>query len=625
MKPLKIAHDAVLSTAAEYGTIDMGEFDAWLQARGWAWQALARGDYGITREEALYLYILTDPPTWGETFLVEPDTGNPMRYWGYQKASLRSWRQNVVHQDGAEVGKTREIITLVLWGSITSMGLTLSNPSMLIGAPQTTHLDEISLAVEEQMGAQEGGSAKGRMISQAWLKPKRTPHTMHRFLAPNITRPDRPSIARVYYRPAGHDGEAFRGVHVSGLGMMDEAAKLKSKLHYTEFFRALMPTCRSRFYSVPDGDNATRFYALTQEAIVDLPEDQPGRRLFNWPKTLMPPPFYTPERDAQWARDYGGRTSPGYIRNVLGQHGQAENPVWPWELLLDNVRDLPHYRAIRLVADAKQGRLNVDVRSVALKVVQGKKFAEEIQVEDTALDLAEFISNEYDDATRLENVRNLLRNYLLPDSLGVWFAGADLGETGDPTEIILSEKRGGVIIDVLRVHGIGLPYHMQRYLIYALHGMFDNKPHWGVDLGSAGTVVVKDLQTMDCYADANFDEQLSGFNFFEAMDCVDEEGNALERSDSEGETQVQRTNCKHWATQCITKRMQERGYAFVYDTQVLNDFANHTGKQGAQHFIYSKKNDHSIDARRQQMLRMLNDESTAVDVFSSSAHTRAAA
>jgi hypothetical protein len=625
VKPLKLAADHTLSRATELGTLDIGEFDAWLARRRWSWRELERGEYGITREQALTLFIVEDPVRWGETFLIEPDTGNPMRYWDYQKASLRSWRQHVVHQDGAEVGKTREIITLVLWGSCTSMGLTLSNPSMLIGAPQQTHLDEIIMAVEEQVGAEEGGTARGRALSQAWLKPKRTPHTLHRFMAPNITRPERPAIARVYYRPAGHDGEAFRGVHVSGLGMMDEAAKLKSKLHYTEFFRALMPTCRSRFYSVPDGDNATRFYALTQEAVIDLPEGAEGRRLFNWPKTLMPPPFFTPERDAQWVRDYGGRTSPGYVRNVLGQHGQTENPVWSWELLLDCVQELPHYLAIRLIADEKLRVLNVDVRRVALRIVQGRKHAEETFIADTALPLDDFTSADLTDSARRENVRALLRSYVLGDSQGVYFGGGDLGESNDPTELILSEQRGGRLVDVLRVHAKGLPYHLQRELIFVISELFDHTPHWGIDLGNAGSVVVKDLHTMDAYAEANFGDTLSGFNFAEAIDCVDEEGNALTRKDREGEEATVRAPAKHWATQCITKRLQGCGYAWPYDSEVLNHFANHTAKQGAKHVIYAKTNDHTIDARRLQMLRLLNDDTATLDVFSVGTYERNAA
>lgn len=627
MKGAKIAGNVFLQRAADHGALDMDDFDAFLSERGWDWRALSRGDYGITREEALYLFVLTDPVRWAETFLIEPDTGNPYQFFDYQRTSLRSWRQNVVHQDGAEVGKTREIVVLTLWACCTSMGGTVANPSILIAAPQQTHLDEIIMAIEEQVGATEGGSAKGRVLSHFWAKPKRTPHTMHRFLAPNPVNPARPSVSRVYYRPAGHDGEAFRGVHVNALGLMDEAAKLKSKLHFSEFFRAMMPTAATRFYSVPDGDNSSGFYAMTQSAVIDLPQDQPGRRLFHWPKTLMPAPFFTPERELQWVRDYGGRTSEGYVRNVLGQHGQVNSPVWAWELLLANVHQIHNYRAIALQVDGKQGVLNVTVRQIKLQLSTNQKIGQDEYIADLALPLDEFTSGS-DDARR-EHMRALLRQFVMPDDLGTWVAGADLGESNDPTEIIVSEQVGegahSTLRDVIRINAQGLPYHMQRELIFCLHEMFAHRIRWGVDLGSAGTVVVKDLQTMDAYLDANFDETLAGFQFAGAVECIDEQGNALTETDTDGQEKTVRTNAKHWATQCITQRLQRYGYAMPYDSQPLNWMANHKSKQGARHVIYDKKDDHNIDARRLQMLALLFANHTYADVFSVSAHTRAAA
>src|SRR5690606_41561870 len=68
-----------------------------------------------------------------------------------------------------------------------------------------------------------------------------------------------------YYRPGGHDGEAFRGVHVNAFGFFDEAAKVKNAVIFSEFWRALKPGCRSRVYSVPDGDRSTRSEEHTSE------------------------------------------------------------------------------------------------------------------------------------------------------------------------------------------------------------------------------------------------------------------------------------------------------------------------------------------------------------------------
>ncbi|MDR3389935.1 MAG: hypothetical protein P4L92_23100 [Rudaea sp.] len=614
-KRLPTTDNPVLRQMDERGVFAPDEFEAWLAARGWAWQALDRGDYGVGLPEALIMFVFEDPVRWAETFLIEPDTGKPWSFFDYQRESVRAWMQDVVHQDAAEVGKTREIVVLVLWGEITSMGGTVKRPWMLIGAPQQTHLDEIILAVEEQVGAQESGDARGSLLSQFWLKPKRTPHTMHRFTTIPLDG-EAPGTGRVYYRPAGHDGEAFRGVHVNALGLMDEAAKLKRAVQWTEFWRSLKPGCRSRVYSVPDGDRATEFFKQSQSAVMDLAPGKSGTRLFRWNKALMPAPFWTPEREAEMVKRYGGRHTAGYVRNVLGDWGDAENPVWGWDVLLPNVQDVPDYRVIKLNADRQRGELAIEVKSIKLEIVEGRKHPVETTLADTVMPLAPFLAR--DDAERRTAMHALLSEHVTGSSRGVFWAGADLGESNDPTEIILSEECGTKLVDVLRVNARGLAYQAQRELIYCIQHLYNCLPHWGVDLGSAGTVIVKDLQTLETYTSALFEENLTGFQFSNAVDCIDESGEALRDARDEDGEDIVRAPAKHWATQLITQRMQNIGYALAYDTEVLNHMTNHTAREGAKWPIYSKKDDHDIDARRVQMLRKIYDEAASqVDVFSS--------
>lgn len=623
MRALPDASNAALRAMSERGVFAPDEFEAWLAARGWAWQGLDRGDYGITLEQALILFVFEDPVHWCETFLVEPDTGERWKFFGYQRESLRAYMQDVIHQDGAEVGKTREIMCLILWACCTAMGFTLRRPWILCGAPQQTHLDEIILAVEEQMGAQEGGDAKGSLLSQFWLKPKRTPHTMHRFVTVPLGE-EKPGIARVYYRPAGHDGEAFRGVHVNGLLLMDEAAKLKRAVQWTEFWRAAKPGCHKRVYTVPDGDRTTEFYTLSQQAVPMLPAGEEGWRLFHWPKTIMPAPFWSEARDREFVRLYGGRQTPGYVRNVLGEHGDAESPVWSWDQVLPNVREMPEFRVMKIAADRPRNQLTVIVKRVELKIEQGKKFGVEHWLSDTAVDLEPFIGKS-DDARR-EAMRALLRDHIAGESRGVFWAGADLGESNDPTEIVLSEEVGPVLRDVLRLNVTGMPYHAQRELIFCLQELFGWLPHWGVDLGAAGTAVVKDLQASDRFAEARFDEVMTGYQFSNAVDCIDETGDALRDPRDESGEDILRVPAKHWATQLITKRLQGFGYALAYDTEALSWMTNHTSREGAKFPIYAKTNDHNIDARRMQILRKIYDDTNSqIDVFSSSVNYRSAA
>ncbi len=608
------------------GVYNVDEFEAWLADRGWAWRQLERGDYGVTLDEALVLYTFEDPLRWAETFLFEPDSGDPYRFWDYQRPSVQAWMQDVVHQDGAECGKTREIIALVAWAGCTAVGGRVANPSSLVAAPQQTHLAEIILALEEQFGVADGAGQK-TLIQHFWLKPKKTPHTMHRFYAPNPVRPDRPSIARTYYRPGGHDGEAFRGVHVSALALFDEAAKVKNKTIFSEFWRALKPGCRSRVYSVPDGDRGSEYFRLTQQAVENLPVGKPGNRLFRWQQTMKPYPFWGPEREADMLRRFNGRNTPGYQRNVLGEHGQAENPVWPWGILLPNVVDRPDYRVIKLHADHEADMLSVEVARVELSMQQGRKIGSYVTLYDDACPLRPLLKGR--DADRRAAMLNILRPYVTGASQGVFWAGADLGERNDPTEILLSEEVGTELRDLVRIRAIGFPYHLQEELIAALDSLFRHLPFWGADLGSAGTTVVKDLISVDRFAQCNFEDRLVGFHFQQSVECMGEDGEPLQEEDKRtGEMVTLTAPAKHWATQCITARLQAGGYAMPYDQDALNSMSTQTAREGAKWPIYSKQDDHIPDARRQQMLRRLRslqDEGYGVDVFSCSIIERTAA
>ena len=624
LKPLRV--EAIQAQMLDRGVYDPDEFDAWLAGMGWAWRALERGDYGVSVDEALLVFTCECPKRWSETFLFEPDSGEPYRFWNFQSESILAWMQDVIHQDGAECGKTREIIALIAWAHCTAMGGRVPNPWSLAAAPQQTHLDEIILAIEEQFGVSDGAGQK-TLIQHFWLKPKKTPHTMHRFLSPNPVRPDKPSIGRVYYRPGGHDGEAFRGVHVNAFGLFDEGAKVKNAVIFSEFWRALKPGCRARVYSVPDGDRSTEYFRLTQQAQLNLPAGKDGYRLFRWQQTMKPAPFWDEKREADMLRRFGGRNTPGYQRNVLGEHGQATNPVWPWGILLPNVVDLPGYRVIKLHADIEADTLSVEVLQVKLTTAEGRKVGDYTWIDSFARDLHPYIKGS--DADVRAAWHELLRQFIEPKAMGVFLAGGDLGERNDPTEIILSEEVGSEWRDLVRIKANGLPYTGQKEMIFALDRLFGHLPFWAADMGSAGTAVVKDLINEERYAEANFEDRLVGFHFQQSVDCIGEDGELLEADDARtGERKPVTAPAKHWATQCVTARLQSGGYALPYDTEALNAMATQTARAGAKWPIYSKDDDHHPDARRLQMLRklrLLQDDGAGVDIFASGVSERNAA
>lgn len=603
------------------GVYDPDEFEAWMATRDWGWQRLERGDYGVSLDEAKILYTVEDPVRFCETFLREHN-GDPYRFFDYQKPSIRAWDQDVVHEDGAEVGKTREIIAILLWGHITGFGFRLKGPSSLVGAPKQIFLDEIIDAMERQVGvfkAMPGDS----VLKQVWIEPRRTPHTQLRLRS--IVTGGEAALATIDFRPAGHDGDAFRGVHVTGVAIVEEAAKMKAKVQWTEFSRAMMPGCRFRYYSVPDGDRNTHFYNVCQTAVPNLPHGAEGTRKFHWPKTLMPAPFWSAERDRYFIKLYGGRDTPGYQRNVLGAWGDAEDPVFRWDVITPNLVDLPDYRRIVLTAEGSSGQLYVNVDRIELVVTAGKKSSQAHSLHDAVEDLQPFIGKD-DDGRRTAWDALLAPHLLRIDPRGRHFIGGDLGERNDPTELIVSEQVGDAMVDVLRVKAKGLPYHAQTELIYQVDRACGHKAEWSIDMGNAGTAVVKDLLNLDRYADAEFDGRLVGVHFQEAMECIGEDGEALSTTDDAGDEEIIRAPAKHWATQCVVARLQVCGYRMAYDSDVISDYTSHTARSGTKWPIYAKKNDHTIDARRQQMLAVLRTmEPNVPDVFSVGVYRRHAA
>lgn len=600
--------------------VDRDGFMNWLEVKQWHPEQLARGDLPLSIEEAQLLYVCEDPVLWCRAFMNEPDTGEPYTFFDYQEESIGAWYQDAIHQDGAEVGKTREITALILWGMCTGFGYQIKNPSMLIGAPQQTHLDEIIRDVMMHIGEGEGCVGSKPTINRFWRKPRKHPHWMMQFKGPTCIRNQ---LGLVFFRPTGHDGEAFRGVHVNAMAIMDEATKIREKVCWSEFHRAMKPGCIERIYSVPNGDNATDYYRMTQEAVPNLKAGEKGMRLFHWPKTLMPAPFWSDDRKQDMIRRYGGEDTPGYIRNVGGEHGQQENPIWPWALLEKNIRDVPEYRCIKLVANEKDDSLHVMVNAVELLVTDGKKSPRERYLTDRYDDLAPFKSS----TEGREQVTALLREFIDAPPDGIYWAGADLGFSKDPTEIILSRQIGTELRDVVRIHARGVDYPMQCEFIYCLDQLFGLQTSWGVDFGNAGTAVVQMLQSMEIFEDANYEERLTGFTFSAVVDCIDEDGNVLEVEDKKGDMVALRKPAKNLATEdLMTPRFQRLGYAMPYDTDVLDHLSNHTGKEGSRHTIYDKNNDHTIDAKRAQILRKaFNELITVNDVFSSGVHRRAAA
>ena len=155
---------------------------------------------------------------------------------------------------------------------------------------------------------------------------------------------------------------------------------------------------------------------------------------YNWPSTLNPE--FTAEKDAELARLYGGRSSPGYIHRVLGRHGSPAHAVF-------NIDD---YLAC---------------------VDEGLDFENIVLTEEDAF--------EHPAAPR-----------------GDYYLGCDLGYARDPSEFMVYRAEEPHFLNVLRVRLEGVNYARQQDVIAALDAAYDFRAI-GIDAGNNGRAVAHQL------------------------------------------------------------------------------------------------------------------------------------
>jgi len=571
-----------------------------LAALDWTWHQLARGELPppFTSLEEFQLAIIADDPLlWCAAFLREPedqDHHEPYSFFGYQVDSLR-WPGSTVHKCGAEVGKTREIIAWCLHKAFT-----IPNGSGLIGAPQQTHLDEIIEAMTDQFA---WNSDLGRDL----VRHKKHPH--HAFYFKNGFKID--------FRPAGHDGEAYRGVHVRTFAIKDEAAKCKNPRQFSEFWRAMKPSAVARIYSVPDGDRSCEFYKLGQRAAgnhddgasLEGAAKQLTFRLFRWAKTLMPPPYWSDVRRKFYVEQYGGEDSPGYQHNVLGEDGDPENTVFPWHHLKHCLREIPEYRVLKIMVDSSHNEVIVTGYRCEMTLSGGDPQAKAVSAIDTVYPQSTFF--DLDDEGQSEFTR-LIRAYFIAVP-GLKRGGADLGFSGDPTEIIVKNIIGKRERLVARLQLKHVTYDQQCQALNAIDDVYAPATAitWGTDFGNAGSAVAHDLQGLAIYEHKEFDHRLRGFMFESTTDNVNEDGEPLIDSKT---GKPSRITLKELATDFMVKRMQRQQLELPPDPDLILYYTNHTVRAGQKHRIFRKEDDHLIDADRAQTLAEIMAE-TVEDLF----------
>jgi hypothetical protein len=578
-------------------------FEAALERFGWSWHQAARGElpppFSSLDEFQLWI-ISSDPVLWSDRYLIDPDDPErPWTFWDYQEESIR-YHGNTLHECGAEVGKTREIIAYILWKAFN-----VPNGSGLVTAPMTIHLMEIIDNLEQQL-------AHNARLGKALVLHRKQPHHHMKFS----------NGFKVDFRPTGHDGEALRGVHVSTFAMVDEAAKIKNPSVWKEFWRASKPGCVHKCYSTPDGDRSTVFYRLCQKADGKLKEDDSADdvglknlefRKFHWSKELMPPPFWTPERRRFYIDQYGGEDSPGYQQNVLGNWGDPENSVFPWYQFQRLLHDVPEYRCLKILVDESHGEVSIYGYQLTAPLSPrplpdtGEGALEKGKPEPVTLIDRRVSKHTFDIAAEIKSFFDPLP--------GLCFGGADLGFSQDPTEIYVKLVFGKAHRLICRVQLKGVTYDQQADAIDALDDIYDagqNKMGWGLDFGNAGSAVVHILQGQEKYAAKDYEDRLTGYQFGAAYDAISEDGETI--IDKKNDKPV-RLSAKELSTDLLTTKMQRVELQYPFDPDIILYYPSHTYRNGQNRRIYKDIDDHVIDADRVLTLRIVLPGEIQEDLF----------
>lgn len=641
-------------------------WEVWLETWDWSWHQVARNEFPEPfreLDEFQLACICADRVLWAQCFLREPedpDHKDPYNIFRYQETSLR-YPGAAIHKDGAEVGKTREIVAFA-----SHAAYTIRNGSSLIGAPMQSHLDEIIEAMDDQCtwNSDLGDGRWHKRHRDGWKK-----HPHHAFYYSNGSKID--------FKPAGDKGVAFRGVHARTCAILDEAAKLKNKPQWSEFWRSLKPGCVPRIYSVPDGDRSCDFFKLGQRSV--RTPDQEGkiegrltdhdelqRRMLlslfriqkkriqgsrdipmpaidelHGAKTTTPAPPYqggepAESTDAPVVNPDSFKEASNYVKKI--QFKLFHWPKWimpaPYwsaerrQFYLDqyNGEDSPEYKhnvdgedgdpessvwpweqfryAVKEIPEYRclkimvnSGHNEVSVHGYRCEFVPGDDGA-------VARDIA-LIDTVYNKGTFFSSdadesdFRKLIKSFFqyVP---GQKRGGADFGYSGDPTEILVKNIIGKRKRVVARLQLKHVTYDQQCQALDALDDLYNPADiTWGTDYGNAGSAVAHDLQGLPQYEHKNYDDRLKGFQFESTTDNIDEDGEAI--IDAKDEKPIKIT-LKELATDHITKKMQRMNLEYPPDPDIIVGYPNHTVSHAGKHRIYKKKDDHIIDADRAETL-----------------------
>lgn len=359
--------------------------------------------FGLTAAEADRWLKLQDRTVFA-SHLFRDRADAPWQVRDYQQASLNSQALRKVHCDGRDVGKTTEVEVIAAWAMVAC-----PESEMLIATQTENQLFPLMNRIARRFESTPA-------FAPSLVEMKRSPSWYFRFSNGFV----------LWGRIAGPRGTNFQGMHVDWQ-IVDEAQEM-TDASWGELYQALNGGGRRWVYGVPNGLRNT-FYRMSQ---------MPDVEQYNWPSSLNP--AFDAAKDAELAQLYGGRTTPGYMHRVLGQHGAPMHAVFSLDEYLASV--------------------------------------------DTGIDFEDITLREEDAFDGPGHVPT-----------GDYFLGCDLGYARDPSEFVVYCNAPPYLINVLRVHLEGVNYARQQQIIEALDAAYDFQGI-GIDAGNSGRAVAHQLMAL---------------------------------------------------------------------------------------------------------------------------------
>lgn len=369
-------------------------------------RARARGQMqarGFSEEEIGAWLGLHERALFAQRYITDRD-GRPWTVRPYQRPSVESYALRKVHCDGRDVGKTAEIELTAAWAMVAC-----PDTEMLIATQCENHLFPLMSRLARRF-------EQTPEFAPSLVEMRRSPSWFMRF-SNGFT---------LWGRIAGPRGVNFQGMHVAWQ-IVDEAQEM-TEAAWGELYQALNGGGRRWVYGVPNGLRNS-FHRMTQMA---------GVEQYNWPSSLNPE--FTPEKDAELALLYGGRTSPGYVHRVLGQHGEPMHAAFSLDDYLECVDDGAEFDNVYLEEE--------DAFSAPRQIPKGD-----------------------------------------------YYLGCDLGYSRDPSEFVVYRAVEPHLVNVLRVHMRGVNYARQQAIIEELDTAY-RFLGIGVDSGNSGRAVAHNLMAL---------------------------------------------------------------------------------------------------------------------------------